>query len=528
MLKIDNIKIPVNIEDQNSAILDKCARRLGIQKSDITDLRIIKRSIDARKKPDVLYQYQTGVSVSFGTKTKQSASVSKLKENRYQLPKGTAYNNSRPVVAGFGPAGIFAAYILALCGMNPIVLERGTEAKKRLIDVQKYHDSGELNENSNVQFGEGGAGTFSDGKLNTGKKDKYGRNAFILETFVKFGADEKILYDAKPHIGTDKLVEIVENIRKEIIRLGGEVRFLSPLSKIDYDKTGLKGVYTETGYIDTEYLILAIGHSARDTFEYLVNTDLEITSKPFAVGFRAEHPQSFISHTQYGSADKYLPAADYKIVTKHTGRTVYSFCMCPGGYVIDSSSEKGMLCVNGMSQSDRSSQNANSAIVVGVSGEEFDMSDPLGGMKFQRKLEKRAFELGSGSIPQQLFGDFVANRQSTGYGDFTSLTKGQTKLSNLRGLLGDNLENILIDGINEADRIIPGFARPDMILSGVESRTSSPIRIQRDESLQSTKIKGIYPCGEGAGYAGGIMSAAMDGMRVAEKLIEHTNNRVIK
>lgn len=527
MLRIDNIKIPVDTEDQEKAIIKKCAKLLGVTGKNITGFRILRQSIDARKKPDVFYQYQVAVELEKGIKPKRKANINPLKENKYKLPEATQFNKP-PVVAGFGPAGIFAAYILALSGANPIVLERGKEAEARVRDVDLFHKSGELNEKSNVQFGEGGAGTFSDGKLNTQKNDRFGRNSFVLETFVKFGADERILYEAKPHIGTDRLIDIIANIRKEIIRLGGQVRFLSPLEEISYENHRLLGLYSNGEFIESDNLVLAIGHSARDTFEYLVSTDLEITAKPFAVGFRAEHPQDFISKIQYGAAAQYLPAADYKLVTKHTPRTVYSFCMCPGGYVIDSSSEKGLLCVNGMSESGRDSKNANSAIVVGVSEKEFDINDPLGGMKYQRELEKKAYSLANGKIPQQLFADFVEGRPSRSYGEFESLTKGEHSLCNFRGLLGNELEENLINGIKEADRYIPGFARDDLILSGIESRTSSPVRIPRDESFQSESIRGIYPCGEGAGYAGGIMSAAMDGIKVAEKIIANNEKQVIQ
>lgn len=564
-IRIDQIKIKPE-SDCRESLIREAAERLHISEKDITDLRILKKSIDARKKPDVFLLYQVAVDVSCDEsrllRNRRIKNIFPYKEIKYQLKRVVnADQKKRPVIVGLGPAGLFAGLILSEAGLCPIIIERGKPASERREDVERFFETGVLEPESNVQFGEGGAGTFSDGKLNTGVHDKNGRNHFVLETFVRYGAPAEILYEAKPHIGTDRLIEVVSNIRKAIIEKGGEVRFNTKMTKLiiknggvtgievkesDSDQktssenSGLKilcsdrsseidGKYVKTVSksssdgsmyeIDTDTVILAIGHSARDTFQMLYDEKIPMSAKQFAMGFRIEHPQSFINESQYGrEAAKYLPAAPYKLAYSKGARGVYSFCMCPGGYVVNASSEAGHLAVNGMSNYGRDSANANSAIVVAVGAGEYDMDDPLGAIEYQRSIEKKAYDLCQGKIPQQLYGDFKDNRESKSFGDFESLTKGAHAFANLRGIYSHEIERAFIDGMDYFDKRIHGFARYDAILSGVESRTSSPVRIPRDDTFQSS-IHGLYPCGEGAGYAGGITSAAIDGIKVAEAVI---------
>lgn len=564
-IRIDQIKIKPE-SDCRESLIREAAKRLHISEKDITDLRILKKSIDARKKPDVFLLYQVAVDVSCDEsrllKNRRIKNIFPYKENRYQLKRVVnADQKNRPVIVGLGPAGLFAGLILSEAGLCPIIIERGKPASERREDVERFFKTGVLKPDSNVQFGEGGAGTFSDGKLNTGVHDKNGRNHFVLETFVRYGAPAEILYEAKPHIGTDRLIDVVSNIRKAIIEKGGEVRFNTKLTKLIIKNGGVTGIeveesasdqktssehsglkilcsdrsseidgkYVKTASksssdgsmyeIDTDTVILAIGHSARDTFRMLYDDKIPMSAKQFAMGFRIEHPQSFINESQYGSrAAQYLPAAPYKLAYSKGERGVYSFCMCPGGFVVNASSEAGHLAVNGMSNYGRDSANANSAIVVAVGAGEYDLNDPLGAIEYQRSIEKRAYDLCQGKIPQQLYGDFKDNRESKSYGDFESLTKGAHAFANLRGIYSPEIERAFIEGMDFFDRRIHGFARYDAILSGVESRTSSPVRIPRDETFQSS-IHGLYPCGEGAGYAGGITSAAIDGIKVAEAVI---------
>lgn len=523
---LNQLKIEYNADLSNMKGI--IAHSLRVKKEDIYDFEILKKSIDARKKPDIYYIYK--VRVIF--EENKSHLISKVLKNNnvtednlveYVIPQaGDVSLNKPPVIIGMGPAGLFAGYILAQAGFKPIVLERGRDVASRHEDVTHFWETGELNPESNVQFGEGGAGTFSDGKLNTLVKDKFGRNSYVLHTFYKFGASENILYDAKPHIGTDVLMQVVANMRNEIIRLGGQVLFESKVSGMDFDEThNLKGLYyNDSKYIATDVAILAIGHSARDTFRMLHDLDIDMKAKEFAVGFRVEHPQSMIDISQYGKEYKDLPVANYKLTANlDNSRGVYSFCMCPGGYVVNASSVSHKLAINGMSYSDRASGNANSAIIISVGEKDYDMSDPLAGVLFQEELETKAYELGQGRIPQQLFGDFEENVVSTSYGEFESKVCKNTCFANLRQLLSDEMNESFIEAMHRFGRKIHGFDRADAIMSGIESRTSSPVRITRDESFESN-FKGLYPCGEGAGYAGGIMSAAMDGMKVAEKIIE--------
>ncbi len=520
----DAVRIPEDI------LKKKAASLLGIEPDKIADLIVLRRSVDARKKPVLFWTYTVAVTV-IGNEKKllkrfsKNQNIQEYAPVQYEIPQPLNVLSQPPVVVGAGPGGLFAALALAEAGLHPVLIERGKAVDERTKDVERFWSEGILDPESNVQFGEGGAGTFSDGKLNTLVKDHLGRNMYVLDTFVRFGASPSIRYDAKPHVGTDILVNVVKGIREEIIRLGGDVRFETQLEDLRFEGDVLTGIQVrnlisdETYIINTGKCILALGHSARDTFFMLHDRKVSMEAKAFAVGFRIEHPQEMIDAVQYGSSNLPLPVSAYKLSrTIPEGKGVYSFCMCPGGYVVNSSSEDHMLTVNGMSYADRDSANANSAIVVTVGENEFDMSDPLAGIRYQRELEGKAYRLAGGFIPQQLFVDFKNNRVSESYGSFTSCTKGKTGFANLRGLMTKEMENAFLDAMNFFGKKIKGYDRDDAILSGVESRTSSPVRIRRDESFQSN-IKGLYPCGEGAGYAGGITSAAMDGLKCAEALI---------
>lgn len=527
MIRINQIKMP--IEHTDAQLQKKVCRILRISEKQLSELVVAKRSIDARKKPELQYVYSVDVTI-----TDESSVLKKVDNNNVMSVKGRKYilpipdmkhMIKPPVIVGAGPAGLFCAYALVQMGVCPIVIERGRSIEKRSADVAKFWETGVLDTKSNVQFGEGGAGTFSDGKLNTLVKDSVGRNRFVLETFVKFGAPEHILYENKPHIGTDILAVVIRNMRIFMQQAGAKFLFETCMTDYRTEHGCISAVQiNDDSWIDTNHLILAIGHSARDTFRMLDKKgELAMQPKAFAVGFRVEHPQEDINRRQYGDVYyKKLPAAPYKVTANlKSSRGVYSFCMCPGGYVVNASSEEGRLAVNGMSYSGRDGANANSAIIVSVTEADFEGTDALAGVRFQETLEERAYVLAHGKIPQQLFKDYCMNQASTAYGTFESMTKGASTLCNLRGLLPEALEEAFIDGMHAFSRSIPDFDRADAILSGVESRTSSPVRISRDESFQAP-IKGIYPCGEGAGYAGGIMSAAMDGLKIAEAILNST------
>ena len=529
MIRINQMKMP--IDHNMEQLYGKAAKLLKINITQINKLEIQKKSIDARRKPELYLVYSLNVLVDNETaiiKKVNDKNIMLIKQKKYHFgADGTEELGHRPVMVGAGPAGLFCAYLLAREGYRPILIERGKPVEERQADVEKFWETGVLDTNSNVQFGEGGAGTFSDGKLNTVVKDPIGRNLFVLETFVKFGAQEEILYDSKPHIGTDVLCDVIANMRKEIKALGGEIRFNTCMTDLRVDNGKLMAIqlnYDE--WLDTDVCVLALGHSARDTFEMLLEHELTMLPKSFAVGFRVEHPQRAMNLTQYGEkyADK-LPAAPYKVTANlENGRGVYSFCMCPGGYVVNASSEEGKVAVNGMSYSARDSKNANSAIIVSVTPEDFGAEDALAGVRFQQQLEAKTYELAQGKIPQQLFGDYCASRTSESYGAYESETRGERTFANLRGLLSEDVEQSFIDGMHAFSKAIPGFDREDAILSAIESRTSSPVRISRDEEFLSN-IGGIYPCGEGAGYAGGITSAAMDGLKVAEAIMKKYKKR---
>lgn len=524
MIRINQIKLP--IDHTREQLEQKICRTLKISKEQISNWRIAKKSIDARKKPMLQYVYSVDVTAAAEDKILKKVNnnnVMLTKMKKYELPApGAEVLSGSPVVVGAGPAGLFCAYALVQKGLRPIVIERGKPVEERTKDVEEFWRTGILNTASNVQFGEGGAGTFSDGKLNTLVKDPVGRNQFVLETFVKFGAPERILYENKPHIRTDILAKVVLRMRRSMEEAGA--KFLFETCMTDYRTEGGKLRSIELNHeewLQTDVMVLAIGHSARDTFRMLSEKkELVMEPKAFAVGFRVEHPQEDIDRQQYGDLYyKNLPAAPYKVTANlPNGRGVYSFCMCPGGYVVNASSETGRLAVNGMSYSGRDGKNANSAVIVSVTPADFGEQDALAGVRFQEELETKAFALGGGRIPQQLFGDFCENRASVSYGSFASEVKGTSVLCNLRGLLPAELEEAFIEGMHRFHRSIPDFDRRDAILSGVESRTSSPVRIVRNAEFMA-ETSGIYPCGEGAGYAGGIMSAAMDGLKVAEAIL---------
>lgn len=528
MIQISNIKLKVPHTEE--ALKEKALKQLHIRPQELLSMQIMKRSLDARRKPELYYVYTILLSVKNESRLKKKKLSGNVKfcdpPVPYKIvPTGTENMVHPPVVVGSGPAGLFCAYSLAKMGYKPILIERGEDVDTRMHDVNGFWNGKALLPNSNVQFGEGGAGTFSDGKLNTLVHDKDGRGRAVLETFVKFGAPERILYDNKPHVGTDILAVVVKRMRQEIIHMGGTVHFHTKMTELITScntLTGIKVVDTHTKEeknIPCEVLVLAIGHSARDTFEMLKEKNVPMNAKSFAVGVRVEHPQAMINENQYGIANpKGLSAAPYKLTANlENGRGVYTFCMCPGGYVVNASSEAGRLAVNGMSYSGRDGVNANSAVIVTVTPEDYGSDDVLAGMHFQRKLEEAAYEAGKGNIPVQLFKDFCNNTPSLAGGKVAPQMKGAYEWTNIRPIFPEMIAASLEEGIKSFDRKIKGYADDETVLSGVESRTSSPIRILRDETMQSS-IKGLYPCGEGAGYAGGITSAAMDGLKSAEAI----------
>ncbi len=601
MLRVNQVKLRTG--HTAAELKRQAASILRVPEQNITELKIIRQSIDARKKPVIFYSYSVDVAVKDEDRILHRF---RGKENlvcRSEGPEGgrCAYRFPTPgnrerkapvVIVGTGPAGLFCGYFLALHGYRPILLERGKCVEERKRDVEVFWENGKLNPASNVQFGEGGAGTFSDGKLNTLVKDRDGRNRAVLETFVKFGAKESICYEAKPHIGTDVLCDVVRRMREEIIRLGGKMLFESQVTDIHVEAGRVKGVTverpavqgersTEVGrslecgnpmdgacltdeeprqYLECGQLVLAMGHSARDTFSMLLDRGVPMEAKSFAVGLRVEHSQRMIDISQYGTSEPGgLGAAPYKVTAKaRDGRGVYSFCMCPGGYVVNASSEENRTAVNGMSYSARDGKNANSAIIVTVTPDDFESEHPLAGIAFQRRLEERAYAVGGGKIPVQRYGDFKRCVESKRHvegdgaegireraGDFAQGINGQginaqggdcqeTDAQDTAGklypqckgawawadvsrILPKSCNQAILEGMEVFGRQIAGFDSSDACLSGVESRTSSPVRIHRDEQFQS-EIRGLYPCGEGAGYAGGIVSAAMDGIRVAEAI----------
>lgn len=511
MLKIHQVYTEIDEKLNREHI----AAKLRCPPSDIISFKIDRQSLDARHS-ELRYSYSVFAEVKRQEKYLRRKDVAEGNEEKYILPEKTVLPE-RPVVAGFGPAGMFAALILAECGCCPVVIERGRPVEQRTEDVERFFKEGILDPESNVQYGEGGAGTFSDGKLTTRIKNHRIRK--VLEEFVEAGASPEIMYQAMPHLGTDQLVGIVKNIREKIIRLGGEVRFETKAQRIVISQGKLSGVETSRGMIECTDLIAALGHSARETYESLLACGIEIFQKDFAAGIRVEHPQEMINRNQYGkfSGSPGLPAASYRLAFKaSSGRGVYSFCMCPGGIVIPASTEEGMLAVNGMSYSGRSGNNANSAILVQIPRRDFDHGHPLDGYVFQSELEKRAWRR-KYQAPSQNIADYLKNRKTESPVLASSYPRGNV-WEDMHGLFSEEVNLSLAEAFSDFDRRIPGFITQG-IMVGMESRSSSPIRMERDERGVSISCSGLYPCGEGAGYAGGIVSSAVDGIRQAENLI---------
>jgi len=535
--EINNLKQPVKEITNNSDIETVrflAAGKLKVSEKEISGIRILKRSVDARDKRDVLLIYSAEIE------TVGNMSISKYRQIKdaviideeasqadieAEVQYGSGKINNRPIIIGSGPAGLFAGLILAKHGYRPLILERGCDVDKRAEAIDSFFKLGAFDKNSNIQFGEGGAGTFSDGKLTTRIKDR--RIGMVLDAFVGGGAPEEILYLGRPHIGTDILKTVIKNIRNRIIELGGEVRFSSKVTDILVDNGAAKAVVVNgSETIESNVIIAALGHSARDTYEMLFGKGVSIVPKPFSIGVRIEHVQSMIDEAQYGSFAGHprLGAADYLLTTRSrvTGRAAYSFCMCPGGQVVAAASEQGMLVTNGMSEYKRDKDNANSALVVSVTPDDFGSSHPLSGVEYQRTWESKAYELGGRNFhaPVQLVGDFLQGKASQRLGGVRPSYEPGIKLCDLHLCLPDYVTQTMKEALRDFDRKIKGFASRDVILTGVETRTSAPIRIVRKENMESETVKNFYPIGEGAGYAGGIMSAAVDGMKAAERIIE--------
>lgn len=542
MLRVSQVKLPVT--HTREELEKKLIKMLRIEKGQLLSWNIWKQSLDARRKPELYYVYTLDAEVRGEEfvyqkleKKHQNKNVECCQKPEYHFPDANPDGQDlteKPYVIGCGPAGIFCAYFLAEAGYRPILIEQGAPVEERQRDVEAFWKTGVLKPDSNVQFGEGGAGAFSDGKLNTLVKDPGNRIHKVMEIFVEHGAPKEILYANKPHIGTDILCNVMKSMRMKILEMGGTVQFHTRMEQLlldDYNGkvTGVKLRNLQTGKVQcvpAEVVVLAPGHSARETFYQLYQQKVPMEAKSFAVGFRAEHKQEMINQSQYGEKyPKELGAAAYKLTAKIPGgRGVYTFCMCPGGYVVNASSEEGMLAVNGMSYHDRAGQNANSAVIVTVFPEDFEKKHPLAGIAFQRKLEKAAYEAGNGKIPVQRYGDFYEEvtgqkkeEEKPEESDLMPCMKGVYQYASLKSILPEEFNQALVSGIEEFGRKIKGYNAPDTVLSAVESRTSSPVRILRNEQMES-ETSGLYPCGEGAGYAGGITSAAVDGMKIAEMI----------
>ncbi len=554
MIRIRDIKLPVTCGMGD--LIEETAKILCLDKIYPGNsypgfsLKLLRKSTDARRKPDIYFVYTVLVLISDEDEKKiagylrHNRTNPKVKRNldriltdpvvTYTLPEcGEESLTLRPVVVGAGPAGLFCSLALAMRGFNPILVERGEDVDSRSRTVDAVWNGESVPYDSNVSFGEGGAGTFSDGKLTTMTKDTNGRNTFVLQTFARYGAPEEITYEAKPHIGTDILKSVVKNIREKIIRLGGEVCFNTRLADIDTDGDRLSSVTLidvtneNVKKINTNVCILCTGHSARDTFEMLYSKNIRMSQKNFAVGFRVIHPQTDVNFWQYGICETEntpLAPADYKVANETAkGRRVYSFCMCPGGYVVNASSENNGICVNGMSEYKRDGKYANSAIIAAVTPDDFAQNEvpsdhPLAGMYYQRNIEGKAYERGKGNIPIQSFGDYEKGIGSSDIKVPDDAVKGRVFAADLRGIYSEDIDEAIIESMHKFGYTRKGFDDRNVLMLGVESRTSSPVRIERDENLESN-IKGLYPCGEGAGYAGGIVSAAADGLKCAEQII---------